>query len=165
MHDDVKICVSSRVDFFDTYYDAPPQMQDVVAAFIAEVKELGERSADVQEFEAQFVSLGLSDRFNAILPKCTPKAVPVTAEQKAYAKEVRREMWEEQKGQIAKDAVADIAESVSMRAESDIRQASIRTMSDAGVLDEYTRASNVVDDVGYAAKFLTKLFKNKKKPN
>ncbi|MBR5809305.1 MAG: hypothetical protein IKY39_04325 [Clostridia bacterium] len=162
MHADVKICVSSRVDFFAQYYDVPPQVQPEVDEFIAQVQALGERSADAQQFEAEFVSSGLSDRFTAILPKCTPKAVAMTEEQKAYSKQVRQEMWQEQKGQIAKDVVKDVAQSVAMRAESDAMQARRRAMSEAGVLDEYTRASNAVDDAGYVAGFLSKLFKKKK---
>ena len=163
MRDDVKACVSARVDFFGQYYDVPQGVVDEVSAFISETQALGENCADAQEFESKFVSTGLSDRFNAILPKCTPKAVAMTQEQKEYSNQVRREMWNEQKGQIAKDAVKDVAESVAMRAESDAMQARRRAMSEAGVLDEYTRASNAVDDTGYAAGFLSKFFKKKKK--
>lgn len=161
MKEDVRICVSSRVDFFEKYYDIPPAMQGAVASFVAETEALGESCADAGEFEARFVSVGLSQRFNDILPKCTPKAVPVTQEQKAYSRQVRRELWNEQKGQIVQDILDDVTESAAMRIESDATQARNRAMSEAGVLDEYTRVSNVVDDVKYGAKLFSKLFKKK----
>lgn len=162
MRDDVRACVSARIDFFDKYFTVPTEMKSEVANFIAETEALGESVADSQEFEAKFVSTGLSDRFNSIIPKCTPKSVPVTEEQKAYSEQVRKEMWEEQKGQIAKDIVIDVAESAAMRAESDIMQARRRAMAEVGTLDEYTRASNLADDIEYSAGFFSKLFKKKK---
>ncbi len=163
MRDDVKTCVCARVDFFGQYYEVPAAVQPEVDGFIADIQALGEQATDVAQFEAEFVSTGLSDRFNAILPKCTPKAVAMTEEQKAYSRQVKKELWEEQKGQIAKDAVKDVAESVVMRAESDAMQARRRAMADAGVLDEYTRATNAVEDIGRGAKFLANLFGKKKK--
>ena len=45
-----------------------------------------------------------------------------------------------------------------MKVESDLRAQRIREMSDAGVLDDYTRATNVIEDVG----ILTRLFKRKR---
>ena len=45
-----------------------------------------------------------------------------------------------------------------MKAESDLRAQRIRQMSDAGVLDDYTKASNAVEDLG----ILARLFRRKK---
>ena len=163
MREDVKACVEARVNFFGQYYEVPPTVQPEVDAFVAQVQELGEQSADAQQFEAAFASTGLSDRFNAILPKCTPKAFEATAEQKEYSKQVRREMWEEQKAQIGQDILDDVTESAMMRAESDAQQQTRRAMSEAGVLDDYTRASNAVEYATEAGGFLAKLFKKKKK--
>lgn len=75
MRDDVKVCVSARVDFFSKYYDIPQSVQTEVDAFISDTEALGERCTDAQQFEAEFVSSGLCNRFNAILPNCTPKAM------------------------------------------------------------------------------------------
>ena len=163
MRDDVKVCVSARVDFFSKYYDIPQSVQTEVDAFISDIKALGERCTDAQQFESEFVSSGLSNRFNAILPNCTPKAMPVTMEQKAYSRQVRREMWHEQRGQIAEDILTDVTESVTMRIESDSMQARRRAMSDAGVLDDYTRATNAVEDAGRLAGFFRNKFGKKKK--
>lgn len=163
MQEDVKTCVSARVDFFGLYYDVPQNVQPEVDAFIGEVQALGEQCANATQFEAEFVSTGLSGKFNAILPQCTPKAVAMTQEQKEYSRQVKKELWEEQKGQIAKDVLVDVTESVAMRAESDAMQARRRSMADAGVLDEYTRATNAVEDLGRGAKFLGGLFGRKKK--
>ena len=163
MRDDVKACVAARVDFFGQYYDVPPTVQEEVNAFVAQVQALGEQSADAQQFEAVFVSSGLSDRFNAILPKCTPKAVTPTAEQQAYSKQVRREMWEEQKAQIGQDILDDVTESAMMHAESNAQEASRRAMAEAGVLDEVTRASNAAEYASEAVGFFARLFGKKKK--
>ena len=165
MRDDVKVCVSARVDFFSKYYDIPQSLQTEVDAFISDIEALGERCTDAQQFEAEFVSSGLSNRFNAILPKCNPKAMPVTVEQKAYSRQVCREMWQEQRGQIAEDIINDVTESVTMRIESDSMQARRRAMSDAGVLDDYTRATNAIDDAECVAGFFGRLFGRKKKQN
>ena len=50
-------------------------------------------------------------------------------------------------------------ESVEMKLESDLRTQRIRQMSEAGVLDDYTKASNIIEDAG----ILARLFKKKKK--
>ncbi len=162
MRDDVKVCVSARVDFFSKYYDIPQSIQTEVDAFISDTEALGERCTDAQQFEAEFVSSGFSNRFNAILPNCTPKVMPVTVEQKAYSRQVCREMWQEQRGQIAEDILTDVTESVSMRIESDSMQARRQAMSDAGVLDDYTRATNAVEDAGRLAGFFRNKFGKKK---
>ncbi len=163
MQPDVKTCVDTRVNFFEQYYTVPQSVQSQVDEFIAKTMALGESCADAMQFEEQFVSTGLSATFNQILPQCTPKAVAMTAQQQEYSNQVKKELWEEQKGQIAKDLVNDVAESVSMRAESDMMQARRRAMAQAGVLDDYTRATNMVEDIGLGAKFLGGLFKRKKK--
>jgi len=163
MLDEVKVCVSARVDFFEKYYDIPPNVQNEVLTLIEEIQTLGEGCADAGEFESKFVTSGLSEKFNTVLLKCVPKAMPITQEQKEYSKQVHQQMREEQKEEVAKDIFNYAADSVTMRVESDVMQANRRAMSEAGVLDDYTRASNMIDNAEYAANFLTKIFKRKKK--
>ncbi len=161
MRDDVKVCVDARVNFFGQYYDVPTGVQSEVDAFIQSVTALGESSADATSFEAEFVSSGLSAQFNAILPKCTPKAVQVSAEYQTYTENVQKEFKEERKKQFADTLINDVTDSVTMRAESDAMQARRRAMSDAGVLDEYTKVTNAVDDAGRLAGFFKRKFGKK----
>lgn len=162
MRDDVKTCVDARVNFFATYYTVPADVQPEVDSFVEMTTALGERSADAAEFEAEFVSLGLSDKFNSILPKCQPKAVQVSQEYQNYTADVQKEFREERKQQFADTLIKDVEESVMMRAESDAMQANRRAMADAGVLDEYTKVTNAVDDAGRLAGFFKRKFgKNK----
>ena len=163
MQQDVLICVNARLDFFKTYYSVPAAMQAEVDGFIAELTALGECSADAAAFEAAFVSSGLSDRFNALLPRLSPVAQTMTQEQKAYSKEVMQEMGMLDKGQILKDVAADVADTVMVEANEEMISQRRKAMIETGVFDEYTKASNLADDVGIAGKFLKGLFGKKKK--
>ena len=157
MKDDVKICVSSRVDFFDQYYDVPAEMTAEVESFKSKVIDLGERSADAQSFEADFVSTGLSAEFMTLLPKCTPKAMQLTQEQKDYSKQVYKEMREERGESLFGDIVKDIGDSAKVELQEEMIARNRKAMIEDGVFDEYTKATNVVDDIG----ILTGLFKKK----
>lgn len=163
MRDDVKACVDARVNFFDQYYTVPANVQPEVDSFIKAVIDLGEGSADATSFESEFVSSGLSNQFNAILPKCTPKAAPVSAQYQEYSAQVEREFKEERKKQFADTLINDVTDSVVMKAESDAITAKNRQMAEAGILDDYTKVTNVVEDAGSAVGFLGKLFGKKKK--
>lgn len=159
MRDDVKACVDARVNFFGTYYDVPADVKPEVDKFITDVIALGEKSADAASFEAEFAT-ELSNTFNSLLPRCTPKAVQVSPEYQAYTAQVQQEFKDERKKQLADTIINDVGESVVMRAESDAISARNRAMSDAGVLDEYTKVSNVIDD---SKTLFGKLFGRKKK--
>ena len=159
MRDDVKACVDARVNFFGTYYDVPADVKPEVDKFITDVIALGEKSADAASFEAEF-STELSNTFNSLLPRCTPKAVQVSPEYQTYTAQVQQEFKDERKKQLADTIINDVGESVVMRAESDAISARNRAMSDAGVLDEYTKVSNVIDD---SKTLFGKLFGRKKK--
>ena len=159
MKEDVKICVSSRVDFFDKYYDVPADMTAEVEDFKNKVIDLGERSADAQSFEADFASMGLSDEFMALLPKCTPKAMQMTQEQKARSKQIYKEMREERGESLFGDIVKDIGDSAMVELKEEMIARDRKAMIEDGVYDEYTKATNAIDDVG----FIAGLFKKKKK--
>jgi len=67
-------------------------MQNEVQAFIDDMTLLGNGCSSSTEFEEKFVSEGLSDRFNAILPKCTQKPVKMTKEQKKQSRKITKEI-------------------------------------------------------------------------
>ena len=158
MIEEVRACVSARADFFGKYVTAPPALQPEVNSFLARLHGLGERCGNAAEFEQQFQATGLMAEFNALVTRCTPQAYQMTAQDKAYSRQVARDIFEEDKGRILKEAGQDALESVTMKAESDLRAQRIRQMSDAGVLDDYTKASNAVEDLG----ILARLFRRKK---
>ena len=119
MLNDVKQCFDSRVNFFGQYYTVPAEVQPEVDAFINEIVALGERSQGAAEFEAAFASSGLSERFTGLLTRCTPKPYQMNEQEKAYVREVKKEMFEENKEQLVKDVASDVADSIMMKAESD----------------------------------------------
>ena len=162
MNDSVKICVSARVDFFGKYYEVTPEAKPEVDAFIEEINALGKSCADSVEFEAKFASTGLSDKFNNLLTKCTPMAYKMSAEEKDYSKDVKKEIFKEDKGRIIKEEIEYMSEAAAMAVESEVLAERRRAMSDAGVFDEYTKVTNVIDDAKRIGGFFGGLFRKKK---
>lgn len=59
MQQDVLICVNSRLDFFEKYYSVPEDLKPEVDTFIAQLKDLGERSPDATSFSYAPLETGL----------------------------------------------------------------------------------------------------------
>ena len=156
MVDEVKTCVSARTDFFGRYMAVPPQLQPELMAFIEKINDLGESCSNAAEFEKQFQASGLMDAFNSLITRCSPQAYQMTAEDKAKSRQAAKEIFREDKDRILKEAGEDLLESLEMKVESDVRAQRIHQMSEAGVLDDYTRATNLVEDVGILARLLRK---------
>lgn len=156
MKDDVKVCVSARTEFFGKYLSVPAALQPEVDSFLTGITTLGESCADAADFEQRFTATGLSDAFNSLITRCTPQAHQMTAQEKAYSRQVAKEIFREDKDRILKEAGQSLAESVELKMESDINTARIRRMSEEGTLDDYTKASNLVDDVGILARLFRK---------
>ena len=159
MIEEVRICVSARTDFFGKYVVVPPALQPELDSFLEKINALGENCTGAAEFEQQFQASGLMDVFNSLVSRCTPQNYQMTAEDKAYSRQVSKEIFREDKERILKEAGQDLLESVEMKVESDLRAQRIHQMSEAGVLDDYTRATNMAEDVG----ILARLFRKKKK--
>lgn len=159
MKEEVKICVNSRTDFFVKYVVVPAEVQPDLDRFLSRITALGESSTDAAAFEQQFQASGLSDAFNSLVSRCTPQPYQMTQADKDYSRQVAKEMFTEDKDRILREAGQDVLESVEMKIESDLRTQRIRQMSEAGVLDDYTRVTNMVEDMG----ILARLFRKKKK--
>lgn len=159
MTEEVKICVNSRTDFFVKYVVVPAEVQPDLDRFLSQITALGESSTDAAAFEQQFQASGLSDVFNSLVSRCTPQPYQMTQADKDYSRQVAKEIFAEDKDRILREAGQDVLESVEMKIESNLRTQRIRQMSEAGVLDDYTRATNMVEDVG----ILARLFRKKKK--
>lgn len=156
MIEEVRLCVEARTGFFGKYMSVPSTLQPEVNSFRERITALGEVSPNAAEFEQYFLNSGLSDVFNSLVTRCTPQPYQMTQEDKAYARQVAREIFTEDRKRILKEAGEDLVDSMEMKVESDLRTQRIKQMSEAGVLDDYTRSSNVIEDVGILARWLGK---------
>ena len=163
MDSSVKMCVDARLSMFSQYYEVPANVAPDVEAFCRELTALGESSPDVASFEAAFASKGFSDRFTALLSVCVPKPYQMNAQEQAYADETAREIFEEDRERIEKELVEDAADTVQVKLDSDLRSVKRKIMIEAGVMDEYTKISNITEDIGIVGKGLKSLFGKKKK--
>ena len=163
MTDEVKKCVDIRINFFDEYFTIPEDMQNEVQAFIADITLLGNSCNSATEFEQKFVSEGLSERFNAILPKCIQKPVKMTKEQKKQSRKIAKEILAENKDELVDDALTYVAN----RGMNDLRDKAIaisrEKMIEEGIISQMvTLPSNMFTTVTLPA---TLWFFDKNKPN
>jgi len=165
MLEEIKKCIEIRTNFFEEYFTVPEEHLNEKNDFVNDMISLGENCSSAVEFEEKFASVGLSERFNAIIPKCVPKQHTMTAEEKQYSREVAKQIFEEDKERIIKESVEDVADSVMVAAESEMISQRRKAMIAAGTFDEYTRVSNAIDDTKTVAGFFGKLFKKKNKEN
>lgn len=161
MTDEVKKCVDIRINFFDEYFTIPEDMQNEVQAFIADITLLGNSCNSATEFEQKFVSEGLSERFNAILPKCVQKPVKMTKEQKKQSRKIAKEILAENKDELIDDALTYVAN----RGMNDLRDKAIaisrEKMIEEGTMSDYTIRKNYIEDGIRFTRFLKDKFKKK----
>ena len=161
MKENVKNSITLRKNFFTQYYIVPESVKPEIEAFIVELEMIGEQCEDAAAFEAEFAQKNMQEKMNGIILKCEPKPFEMSDSEKTYAKQTAKEIFEEDKGRIIKEAAIDVAESAALTVESELITEKNKILSEAGVLDDYTRATNLIDDVGRLGKFFKK--KNKKK--
>lgn len=161
MTDEVKKCVDIRINFFDEYFTIPEDMQNEVQAFIADITLLGNSCNSATEFEQKFVSEGLSERFNAILPNCIQKPVKMTREQKKQSRKIAKEILAENKDELIDDALTYVAN----RGMNDLRDKAIaisrEKMIEEGTMSDYTIRKNYIEDGIRFTRFLKDKFKKK----
>ena len=161
MRDDVLVSVKAKTDFFGQYFDVPGEVRPELDRFVSDVYELGERSGSSQQFESAFVREGLSDRFNGLIAKCTPKARAMTAEEKAESKRLVRESLESK--DTAKHVAGTALDSVQTDARSALHRITRQKMIHDGTFRDYTVASNRVDSASRIGGFIKDRFGRKKK--
>lgn len=161
MTDEVKKCADIRINFFDEYFTIPEDMQNEVQAFIADITLLGNSCNSATEFEQKFVSEGLSERFNAILPNCIQKPVKMTKEQKKQSRKIAKEILAENKDELIDDALTYVAN----RGMNDLRDKAIaisrEKMIEEGTMSDYTIRKNYIEDGIRFTRFLKDKFKKK----
>ncbi len=160
MRDDVKACVDARLNFFGTYMQVPPALAEAQNTFCRDVLALAEASLDAGYFEQQFQTSGLSQRFNDLVSRCVPVAIAPTQEQKQASRQMA---WEMHKDTFARDVAAEFVDDARMKLESDAIAANRQRMIQQGTYDDYTRASNTVDNAQRLGCFLGRLFGKKEK--
>ena len=156
MTEDVKRCIDMRVNYFDEYFIIPDEVKGEIDAFVKEMELLGEKCEDASEFESRFMETGMSDQFYGLVTKCMPKSVSVTGEQKKAIRKKTKEMLSEQKGQIFRDAVEDLATHVTVEAESELFKRNREKMVEEGTDIAFNRAVNRVNTVKNLFGFLKK---------
>lgn len=156
---DVKRCVDARIGFLDEYFTVPANIQEEVESVIKRITTLGEESANATEFEEKFASTGLSDEFMSITTKCTQKPRGMTAEEKQRSAEIMSGM----KNEFAKHALESALDSARIDMESELIANRRKQMIEAGVMDDYTRTRNAIEDAGIVGRFLGGMFKKNKK--
>lgn len=162
MNDYIKQCVNSRVDFFDKYYTVPAELKPEVEAFINEINQLGDAATDAVDFENKFASSELSERFNSLLTRCTPKPYQMTKQEHAAAKQTAKELFKEDRSRIIKEAVDEVADYATVMAGEERIALRRKAMIEAGVYDDYTRASNLLDATKETGGLFKSLFRRKK---
>lgn len=151
----MKEYIDAKCNVFTEYMEVPAELQGEYESLCADMHTLGSSCDDYYKFEEQFASSGLSDRYNALLAKCTPKAVQMTAEQKKASMQMAREQIS------AKEIAGDIVDMAKTELQQEAISMKRKAMIDAGVFDEYTRTTNKIDDATRAGKFLFNKFKKK----
>ena len=132
-----------------------------VNTFIEDVTTLGNSCNSAAEFEEKFVSTGLSDRFNAILPKCTPKSTKMTKEQKQQSRKIAKEIFMENKNEIIKDEVTYIAGRALNEVKDEAIAKNRERMIENDTYADYTIRKNYIEDGGRLVGFLKNKFKKK----
>lgn len=166
MDNGVKACFDAKFDVFRQYFDVPEEVQVELDAFGLRVYAMGEQASDAMDFEAKFAAQ-FQEEYNAFFLRCTPRAVPMTAEQLAESKRLENEMMygtndpAKIKCKKLAQAAKDIAEMAATELEQEAISMSRRAMIEAGTFDDYTRASNKVDDAVRLGKAIGGLFKKK----
>ena len=82
MVDEVKTCVDAKINFFEEYFSVPDDLKSEMDMFIKDTQALGEQCSSASEFEQQFSTSELLNRFNTLVSKCTAKAKKMTKEEK-----------------------------------------------------------------------------------
>ena len=161
MTDDVKKCIDLRIDYLHQYFTIPQNIEPEINCFIKNMADLGEQCTDAAEFEQRFSAEGLSNQFNAILPKCTPRPVRMTKEHRKHSREVAKEMLRENRGEIIRDVIKDTADYARLEAESEFYARNRERMIENGTFDDYTRSVNAADAAGRLFRFLGGKFRKK----
>ena len=144
----MKEYIDAKCNVFTEYMQVPGELQGEFESLCAEMHALGEKCTDYYQFEEQFASTGLSDRYNGLLARCTPKPVQMTAQQKQDAFSMAKEQLS------AKDIVRDAADMAVTELQQEALSMRRKKMIEDGTFNDYTRTTNKIDDAARVGRFI-----------
>lgn len=159
MIDEIKTCVDLKLNVFKEYFIVPDEFQCEMDDLVRAMEALGEECNDAVEFEERFASEGLMESYNALFPKCLPKKHKMTKAERRKSLEVGIDMLNKSKKEILNDGVKKFKENIRNDFKDDLIEKNRERMIEDGTFDDYTIATNKVDDIGRLAGFLRKKFK------
>lgn len=159
MLDEVKSCVDAKINFFEDYFSVPDDLKSEMDMFIKDIQALGEQCSSASEFEQQFSTSELLNRFNTLVSKCTPKAKKMTKEEKKQSVKIAKDILYENRAEIAKDALKDTANRIINDKRDEMLTKNREKMIEEGTYADYTIRRNKINSI---RDFLEKIFNKKK---
>ena len=159
MVDEVKTCVDAKINFFEEYFSVPDDLKSEMDMFIKDTQALGEQCSSASEFEQQFSTSELLNRFNTLVSKCTPKAKKMTKEEKKQSVKIAKDILYENRAEIAKDALKDTANRIINDKRDEMLTKNREKMIEEGTYADYTIRRNKINSI---RDFLEKIFNKKK---
>ena len=159
MVDEVKTCVDAKINFFEEYFSVPDDLKSEMDMFIKNIQSLGEQCSSASEFEQQFSTSELLNRFNTLVSKCTPKAKKMTKEEKKQSVKIAKDILYENRAEIAKDTLKDTANRIINDKRDDMLTKNRERMIEEGTYADYTIRRNKINSI---RDFLEKIFNKKK---
>ena len=159
MVDEVKTCVDAKINFFEEYFSVPDDLKSEMDMFIKDTQALGEQCSSASEFEQQFSTSELLNRFNTLVSKCTPKAKKMTKEEKKQSVKIAKDILYENRAEIAKDTLKDTANRIINDKRDDMLTKNRERMIEEGTYADYTIRRNKINSI---RDFLEKIFNKKK---
>ena len=160
MVDEVKTCVDAKINFFEEYFSVPDDLKSEMDMFIKDTQALGEKCSSASEFEQQFSTSELLNRFNTLVSKCTPKAKKMTKEEKKQSVKIAKDILYENRAEIAKDTLKDTTNRIINDKRDEMLTKNREKMIEEGTYADYTIRRNKIKSI---ADFLEKIFNKKKK--
>ena len=159
MLDEVKNCVDAKINFFEDYFSVPDDLKSEMDMFIKDTQALGEKCSSASEFEQQFSTSELLNRFNTLVSKCTPKAKKMTKEEKKQSVKIAKDILYENRAEIAKDTLKDTANRIINDKRDEMLTKNREKMIEEGTYADYTIRRNKINII---RDFLEKIFNKKK---
>ena len=159
MVDEVKTCVDAKINFFEEYFSVPDDLKSEMDMFIKDTQALGEQCSSASEFEQQFSTSELLNRFNTLVSKCTPKAKKMTKEEKKQSVKIAKDILYENRVEIAKDTLKDTANRIINDKRDEMLTKNRERMIEEGTYADYTIRRNKINSI---RDFLEKIFNKKK---
>ena len=159
MLDEVKNCVDAKINFFEDYFSVPDDLKSEMDMFIKDTQALGEKCSSASEFEQQFSTSELLNRFNTLVSKCTPKAKKMTKEEKKQSVKIAKDILYENRVEIAKDTLKDTANRIINDKRDEMLTKNREKMIEEGTYADYTIRRNKINSI---RDFLEKIFNKKK---